>query len=111
MHLSKAEQKRRFLERLDTPSKHWKFSVGDLAERQLWDKYMSAYEDTIRNTSRPEAPWYVVPADSKWFSRIVVAAAMVEALEGLDLKFPAVRGAALRDLEEARQTLLAEKGE
>lgn len=110
LHLSKAEQKRRFLERLDTPSKHWKFEIGDLAERKLWDKYMFAYEDMIRNTSTPDAPWYVVPADNKWFSRIVVAAAMVEALESLDLKFPSVRGAALRDLKNARQTLLAERG-
>jgi PPK2 family polyphosphate:nucleotide phosphotransferase len=110
LHLSKAEQKRRFLERLDTPSKHWKFEVGDLAERKLWDTYMSAYEDTIRNTSTPEAPWYVVPADNKWFSRIVVAAVLVEALESLGLKFPSLRGAALRDLKNARQALLAEKG-
>jgi PPK2 family polyphosphate:nucleotide phosphotransferase len=108
LHLSKAEQKRRFLERLDTPAKHWKFSVGDLAERQLWDKYMFAYEDMIRNTSTADAPWYVVPADNKWFSRIVVAAVMVEALEGMHLKFPAVHGAELRELERARQTLLTE---
>jgi len=110
LHLSKAEQKRRFLERLDSPPKQWKFSVADLSERRLWDKYMFAYEDMIRNTSTPEAPWYVVPADNKWFSRIVVAAAMVEALQSLDLKFPTVRGAALRDLEGARQMLRAEKG-
>ena len=110
LHLSKAEQRRRFLERLDTPAKHWKFSVSDLPERQLWDKYMFAYEDMLRNTSTPDAPWYVVPADNKWFSRIVVAAAMVEALEGMDLKFPAVHGTALRELEEARRTLLTEKG-
>jgi PPK2 family polyphosphate:nucleotide phosphotransferase len=108
LHLSKAEQKRRFLERLDTPAKHWKFSVSDLAERQLWDKYMFAYEDMIRNTSTADAPWYVVPADNKWFSRIVVAAVMVEALEGMHLKFPAVQGAELRELERARQTLLTE---
>src|SRR5262245_48503869 len=110
LQLSKAEQKRRFLERLDTPAKHWKFSAGDLAERPFWDQYMFAYEDMIANTSTPEAPWYVVPADNKWFSRIVVAAAMVEALEGLDLKFPVVQGAALSDLKKAHETLLAEKG-
>ena len=109
LQLSKAEQKRRFLERLDTPSKHWKFELGDLAERKLWDKYMAAYEDMIRNTSTPEAPWYVVPADNKWFSRIVVAAAMVDALERLDLSFPSVDGAALRDLKKARKALLEEK--
>ena len=110
LRLSKAEQKRRFLERLDTPSKHWKFEIGDLAERKLWDNYMFAYEDMIRNTSTPEAPWFVVPADNKWFSRIVVGAALVQALDSLDLKFPSVRGAKLRGLREARQMLLAEKG-
>src|SRR4029453_9506893 len=102
--------KRRFLDRLDTPSKHWKFEIGDLAERKLWDNYMFAYEDMIRNTSTPEAPWFVVPADNKWFSRIVVGAALVQALDSLDLKFPSVRGAKLRGLREARQMLLAEKG-
>jgi PPK2 family polyphosphate:nucleotide phosphotransferase len=109
LHLSKEEQKRRFLARLDTPSKNWKFSMGDVADRQCWDKYMDAYEDMIRHTSRPEAPWYVVPADNKWFSRIVVAAAMVEALESLDLKFPSIKGPALEELKKARQALLAEK--
>jgi PPK2 family polyphosphate:nucleotide phosphotransferase len=110
LRLSKAEQKRRLLERLDTPSKHWKFEIGDLAERKLWDNYMFAYEDMIRNTSTLEAPWFVVPADNKWFSRIVVGAALVQALDSLDLKFPSVRGAKLRGLREARQILLGEKG-
>jgi polyphosphate kinase 2 (PPK2 family) len=72
LHVSKEEQKRRFLERIDEPSKNWKFSMGDVAERKLWDQYMAAYEDMIRHTSRPEAPWHVVPADNKWFTRLVV---------------------------------------
>jgi PPK2 family polyphosphate:nucleotide phosphotransferase len=105
LHVSKEEQRRRFLERLDEPSKNWKFSMGDLAERKLWDKYMAAYEDMIRNTSRPEAPWHVVPADNKWFTRLVVAAELVDALDRLDIKFPSVGGAARRDLAKARQIL------
>src|SRR5262245_64052554 len=109
LHVSKEEQKRCFLERLENPEKNWKFSANDIKERAFWDDYMMAYEDMIRHTSSPEAPWYVVPTDNKWFSRIVVAAAMVEALESLDLKFPTVSGAALNDLKEARQSLLAEK--
>jgi PPK2 family polyphosphate:nucleotide phosphotransferase len=109
LHVSKEEQRRRFLERLDTPSKNWKFSSADVLERKLWDKYMAAYEDMIRHTSRPEAPWYVVPADNKWFTRIVVAAAMVETLNGLDLKFPSVTGAAAADLERSRRMLLRER--
>jgi PPK2 family polyphosphate:nucleotide phosphotransferase len=109
LRLSKEEQKRRFLERIDTPSKNWKFSMGDVAERERWDDYMSAYEDMIRHTSRPHAPWYVIPADNKWFSRIIVAAAMVEAIDKLDLKFPDVDPSVRRELEKARQALLAEK--
>jgi PPK2 family polyphosphate:nucleotide phosphotransferase len=105
LHVSKEEQRRRFLQRLDEPSKNWKFSMGDLAERKLWDKYMAAYEDMIRNTSRPEAPWHVVPADNKWFTRLVVAAELVDALDRLDIKFPSVRGAARRDLAKARKIL------
>jgi PPK2 family polyphosphate:nucleotide phosphotransferase len=105
LHVSKEEQKRRFLERIDNPSKNWKFSMGDVVERKLWDKYMAAYEDMIRNTSRPEAPWHVVPADNKWFTRLVVAAELVDALDRLDLKFPSVRGAARRELAKARKIL------
>jgi PPK2 family polyphosphate:nucleotide phosphotransferase len=108
LHLSKEEQRQRFLARLDEPDKRWKFSMGDVAERKLWDRYMHAYEDMIRHTSRPEAPWLVVPADQKWFTRLVVAAAMVEALEQLDLKFPVVERAALADLQKARRALMAE---
>ena len=109
LHVSKEEQKRRFLERIDEPSKNWKFSMGDVVERKLWDKYMAAYEDMIRHTSRPEAPWHVVPADNKWFTRLVVAAEVVEALDRLGLKYPKVAGAARRDLEKARQILRKER--
>jgi len=109
LHVSKEEQKRRFLERIEEPSKNWKFSMGDIAERNLWDKYMAAYEDMIRHTSRPEAPWHVVPADNKWFTRLVVAAEVVEALDRLGLKYPKVAGAARRDLEKARQILRKER--
>jgi PPK2 family polyphosphate:nucleotide phosphotransferase len=109
LRLSKEEQKRRFLERLDTPSKNWKFSMGDVKERERWDDYMAAYEDMIRHTSTPQAPWYVVPADNKWFARIVVAAAMVEAVNRLDLKFPSVDDAMRRELKKVRRALLMEK--
>jgi PPK2 family polyphosphate:nucleotide phosphotransferase len=105
LNVSKEEQKRRFLERIDNQSKNWKFSTADVDERKLWDKYMAAYEDTIRNTSRPEAPWYVVPADNKWFTRLVVAAEIVAALDRLDLKFPSVPGDARRELAKARKIL------
>jgi PPK2 family polyphosphate:nucleotide phosphotransferase len=109
LHVSREEQRRRFLDRLEQPSKRWKFSMGDIAERKLWDKYMAAYEDAIRSTSRAEAPWYVVPADHKPFARLVVAKAMVAALEALDLKFPKVDGDALKEMEKVRKALLAEK--
>jgi PPK2 family polyphosphate:nucleotide phosphotransferase len=108
LHISKEEQRKRFLARLEEPGKRWKFEMADVAERKLWDKYMQAYEDTIRHTSRPEAPWYVVPADNKGFARLVIAEAMVEAMEGLDLAFPKVEGAALKELEKVRRALLAE---
>ena len=109
LHVSKEEQKRRFLERIEEPSKNWKFSMGDVAERKLWDKYMAAYEDMIRNTSRPEAPWHVVPANNKWFTRLVVAAEVVEALDRLGLKYPKVSGTARHDLEKVRQILRKER--
>jgi len=108
LHVSKAEQRKRFLARLDEPAKRWKFEMGDVAERKLWDKYMHAYEDAIRHTSREEARWYVVPADNKWFTRLVIAEAMVEALEGLKLEFPKVQGKALKQLEHVRGALMAE---
>jgi PPK2 family polyphosphate:nucleotide phosphotransferase len=108
LHISKEEQRKRFLARLEEPGKRWKFEMGDVVERKLWDKYMHAYEDAIRHTSRADAPWYVVPADSKWFARLVIAEAMVEAMERLDLKFPTVDGGALKELQKVRRALLAE---
>ena len=108
LHVSKEEQRKRFLARLDEPAKRWKFSMGDVTERALWDKYMAAYEEMIRETSRPYAPWYVVPADNKWFARIVVASAMVEALENIDPQVPKVTGEALKELEKVRKALEAE---
>src|SRR5262245_27508782 len=108
LNVSHEEQRRRFLERIDEPGKRWKFSMDDVAERKLWDKYMEAYEDAIRNTSSDEAPWYVVPADNKWFARLVVASVMVDTLEDLGLEFPKVDGAMLKELEKVRAALLAE---
>jgi PPK2 family polyphosphate:nucleotide phosphotransferase len=105
LHLSKKEQKRRFLERLDNPDKHWKFSTADMAERQFWDHYMEAYEDMIRHTATPYAPWHVVPADNKWFTRVVVAAAIIHALAELDLQFPEVTKPKLKELAAARAAL------
>ena len=107
LHVSKKQQKERFLERLDTPSKNWKFSANDVLERKHWRAYMSAYEDMIRHTATDHAPWYVVPADRKWFTRLVVAAAVAEALEGLDLKFPTLDRDKRRELGSARKALLA----
>jgi PPK2 family polyphosphate:nucleotide phosphotransferase len=108
LQVSKEEQRQRFLARLDEPAKRWKFEMGDVAERKLWDKYMHAYEEAIRHTSREEAPWYVIPADNKWFARLVIAEAMVDAMEGLDLEFPKVEGVALKELERVRGALMAE---
>ena len=90
LHVSKGEQKRRFLERLQKKDKNWKFSMGDAKERNFWDDYQHAYEDMIQHTASDDAPWYVVPADHKWFTRLVVAGAIIEALENLDLRYPAV---------------------
>ncbi len=108
LHVSKREQKKRFLERLETPEKNWKFSAADIRERAHWDAYMEAYEDTIRHTATEHAPWYVVPADNKWFTRIVVAAAVIDALDQLDLAYPVVDEAAQQRLQEAHRALLAE---
>jgi PPK2 family polyphosphate:nucleotide phosphotransferase len=105
LHVSKKEQKARFLRRLDQPEKNWKFSVADAQERECWDDYMAAYEDMIRHTAAPHAPWYVVPADNKWFTRLVVAAAIEETLRSLKLKFPAVDAARKADLAKARKML------
>ena len=106
LYVSKAEQKRRFLARLDEPDKNWKFSAADLAERAHWKDYMRAYEDMIRNTSTDYAPWYVVPADHKWFTRLVVAEAVVHALESLDLQYPVLDAKHKRELAAVRRALL-----
>jgi PPK2 family polyphosphate:nucleotide phosphotransferase len=108
LHVSKEEQRKRFLARLDEPAKRWKFSMGDIAERKLWDKYMHAYEEAIRHTSRDHAPWYVVPADNKWFARLVIAGAMVETLESLGPQYPKVAGKALKELATVRKLLSAQ---
>jgi len=109
LHLSKKEQKRRFLERADTPEKHWKFSAADMAERAYWDAYQNAYEDMIRNTATKRSPWYVVPADNKWFTRVVVAAAVIRALASLDVDYPEVGKAKLREIAAAKRALLKSK--
>jgi len=106
LHVSKKEQKGRFLERLENPEKHWKFSAADLQERGYWDKYMDAYEDMIRHTATPAAPWYVVPADNKWFTRAVVAAAVIETLASLNLAYPEVSDKKLKELAAAKAALL-----
>src|SRR5262245_21978633 len=105
LHVSKGEQKKRFLERLDKPEKNWKFSAGDAAEREHWDAYMDAYEDAIRETATKAAPWYVVPADNKWFTRIVVAAAVIDALASLGLEYPKLGKEQLKELAVARAAL------
>jgi PPK2 family polyphosphate:nucleotide phosphotransferase len=105
LHVSKEQQRRRFVKRLDDPEKNWKFSLGDVAERGSWKDYMRAYEDAIRHTATPHAPWFVVPADNKWFTRLVVAEAIVETLEGLGLEFPPLDRAKKREIAEARRAL------
>jgi PPK2 family polyphosphate:nucleotide phosphotransferase len=109
LNVSKKEQKRRFLERLETPAKNWKFSTGDVHERQSWDDYASAYEEMIAETSTKHAPWYVVPADAKWYTRVVVAAAIVDTLQELKLAYPTVDGAQKKELEQARAQLEGKK--
>ena len=108
LNVSKEQQKKRFLERLENPEKNWKFSANDIKERAFWDDYMTAYEDMIRRTASGEAPWYVVPADNKWFTRIVVAAVLIEALDSLDLRYPKVSKEKLKDLAAAKQMLMRE---
>jgi PPK2 family polyphosphate:nucleotide phosphotransferase len=105
LHVSKGEQKKRFMARLDEPEKNWKFSANDVAERRHWKAYQGAYEDAIRATATPEAPWYVVPADNKWFTRLVVAAAIVDALAELGLHYPKVTAAQKKALAAARREL------
>ncbi len=105
LNVSKKEQKKRFLARLEEPEKNWKFSASDIHEREFWDDYMEAYEDMIQNTSTPDAPWYVVPADNKWYTRLVVASAIVDTLEDLDLAYPKVDAAKRKELQAARALL------
>ena len=109
LHVSRKEQKKRFLERLDRPEKNWKFSVADVKERSHWNDYMAAYEDAIRATATRAAPWFVVPADNKWFTRLVVAAAIVEAMDAMQLAYPKISDAQRADLARARELLLTEK--
>jgi PPK2 family polyphosphate:nucleotide phosphotransferase len=107
LHVSKKEQKRRFLERIDDPQKNWKFSSNDANERDFWDDYMEAYEQMIQETATKEAPWYVVPADNKWFTRVVVASAVIETLASLDLAYPKVDETKLKELSAAKKKLLS----
>ena len=105
LNVSRAEQRRRFLARLDRPEKNWKFSLGDIAERERWRAYMAAYEETIRQTATPHAPWIVIPSDDKKFARTVIAAAVIDAISSLRLSFPALDGGQKRDLQRARRLL------
>ena len=109
LHLSKKEQRRRFLERIENPEKNWKFSASDANEREHWDAYMEAYEDMIQHTATKDAPWYVVPADNKWFTRVVVAAAVIDTLTSLKLAYPQVGPDKLKELAEAKRVLLEKR--
>ena len=106
LHVSKKEQKKRFLERVEEPAKNWKFSASDMKERQFWNSYMEAYEDMIRRTATPAAPWFVVPADNKWFTRVVVAAAVIDALGSLNLTYPKLSQAKLKELASVKRALM-----
>lgn len=109
LNVSRKEQKRRFLERLDTPEKHWKFAAADIAERAHWDAYMAAYQAAIKATAAPHAPWFIVPADNKWFTRLYVAAAVVDAMRRLDLAYPKIGTAKRQELAAARVALVDEE--
>jgi len=109
LNVSKHEQKKRFLERLDNPAKNWKFEAADLRERAAWNDYQDAYQDMIQNTATEESPWYVVPADNKWFTRAVVSAAVIDALASLNLKYPEVAAGKLKELAAARAELVGKK--
>jgi PPK2 family polyphosphate:nucleotide phosphotransferase len=111
LNVSKQEQRERFLDRLDEPAKNWKFSLADISERALWAKYQAAYQEMIRHTSTKSAPWHVVPADHKWFARVVIGSTIVAALDRLDLQFPKVDKAELSEFKQVRKALLAEGGE
>jgi PPK2 family polyphosphate:nucleotide phosphotransferase len=108
LNVSREEQRERFLDRLDQPSKNWKFSMADITERALWGKYQAAYQEIVRNTSTAAAPWHVVPADHKWFARVVIGSTIVSALERLDLKFPKADKASLQEFKRVRTALLEE---
>ena len=108
LHLSRKEQRKRFIERLDKPEKYWKFSSGDVHERDFWDDYMQAFEKAIRATAGQHAPWYVVPADHKWFTRLVVAAAIVEAVDNVGLSYPQIDAMKKKELVTAREALARE---
>ena len=105
LNISKQEQRERFLDRLDEPSKNWKFSMADISERALWPRYMAVYQDIVRHTSTAVAPWYVVPADHKWFARVVIGSAIVSTLETLNLRFPSVDKGSLQEFKKVRKTL------
>src|SRR5260370_39032861 len=109
LHVSREEQKRRFMERLDKPRKHWKFSSADIRERGFWGDYMHAFEEAVRATAAHHAPWFVVPADNKWFTRLVVAAAIVEAVEKLELSYPKIDAAKKKELVAARTRAARDK--
>jgi PPK2 family polyphosphate:nucleotide phosphotransferase len=109
MHVSKAEQRRRFLERLDDPGKNWKFSLGDVRERGLWDAYQQAYQDALRHTSTAHAPWYVIPSDHKWFARLAVSTIINRRLEALGLSYPTVSKTQRAELKRARAALVRER--
>jgi PPK2 family polyphosphate:nucleotide phosphotransferase len=109
LNISKKEQKRRFLERLETPEKNWKFSAADVAERQCWDDYMKVYEEMIAATSTKHSPWYVVPADNKWYTRLVVAAAIVDTLKDLKLAYPTIDAEKRKQLDAVKRELLRKK--
>ena len=109
LNVSREEQRERFLERLEEPAKNWKFSLADISERALWAKYQAAYQDVIRHTSARQAPWHVVPADHKWFARVVIGSTIVSALDRLDLQFPKVDKADRSEFKQVRGALLAEE--
>ncbi|HVV55579.1 MAG TPA: PPK2 family polyphosphate kinase, partial [Mucilaginibacter sp.] len=108
LHVSKAEQKRRFLERIDDPAKNWKFSAADIEERKYWDGYMKAYEKAIQETATPENPWYIIPADKKWFTHITLSTIILETLKGLNLNYPVLPKNAMDQLQIARKKLIEE---
>jgi polyphosphate kinase 2 (PPK2 family) len=110
LHVSKKEQRKRFISRIDDPSKNWKFSTADLKEREFWNAYQKAYEDAISATSKEYAPWFVIPADDKWFARLAIATVISEYFEQLDLSYPSLNDAQQAELQKAKRQLMNEKG-